>query len=271
MRLDGVAKGVGALLAGLAMLGPMAADAAPGVVTQNINLRAGPGIDYPLVAQLPAGTPAEIFGCLQGWGWCDVAIQDARGWAAGAGLQLLYDDRPEPLVNYGAVIGIPLVGFDVDSYWGRHYRGRPWYHDVGRWRGEGQHGGPPGGLPGRFRGQPGVAHPVGPAAFQDHAPGPGREPEPGRPPEPGRGPQMGRAPEVITPHAATRTAEPGPRPGPPPGPRPEPGPRPGPAPAPAQVQPGPRPEPRPQGPAPVGHPDPGRPAGPHGGREPPHP
>ena len=239
MRFDGVVRIVGLLVAGLTMFaGP--ADAAPGVVTQNINMRAGPGIDYPLVAQLPQGTPTEIFGCLSGFGWCDVAVQDARGWVAGPGLQLLYEDRPEPLVGYGAVAGVPLVGFEAGSYWQRHYRDRPWYHDVDRWRGDGPHGGPPVGVPGR----PGLEHPAGPAAFPGRGPEPGRLPGFNRPPEPG----------IVTPHGPERTVQPVPRlPSPP---RPEP----------ARLAPGPQPPPPPPG----VHPNPGRPAEPRGAHEPPH-
>ncbi len=256
MRLSGVAKGAGMTLAGLA-LAATAAMAAPGFVTQNINMRAGPGIDYPLVAQLPQGTQAEIFGCLPGWSWCDVGVQDLRGWVAGPGLQLVYDDQPEPLAGYGIAAGLPLIGFDVDRYWGRYYRGRPFYHDEDRFRGERFHGGPPGGFhghdegpgPGRGPGgeddirRPGFAHPVGPAAF------PGRPPEPGRP-FPQRGPEPGPRPEA------------GPRPGAAPFERP------GPA-QPARVQPNPVPRPAPQG-APAGaHPGPGRPPEAHGEHEPP--
>ena len=233
MQLDDMIRTAGLLLAGLTMLAA-AADAAPGVVTQNINMRAGPGIDYPLVAQLPEGTPTEIFGCLSGFGWCDVAVQDARGWVAGPGLQLLYDDRPEPLIGYGAAAGVPLVGFAIGSYWQSHYRDRPWYRDVDRWRGDGPHGGPPGG----FRDHPDLEHPVGPAGFG------------GRPPEPGR------VPGVVMPRGPERVVQPAPRPPPP---RPEP----------ARMAPGPRPGPGPQTPPPGAHPNPGRPAEPHGGREPP--
>ena len=237
MRLHTVGKGTSALLLGLTAAAAIAR-AAPGFVTQGMNLRAGPSIDYPLVAQLPQGTPTEIFGCLAGWSWCDVATEGVRGWVAGAGLQLLYDGRPEPLYGYGAAVGLPFIGFDVDRYWGRYYRGRPWFNDAGRWRGQGPHGGPPGGFadhdrpPGApiaapFHGEPGLGHPVGPATFQGH--GPERGPEPA-------GPAMRAGPE------------------------------------PARASPpAPHPEPRPQAAPAAGHPAPGRPAEGHGGHdEPPH-
>lgn len=139
-----------AVLIGLGLVG-QAADAAPGVVTQPINLRAGPSTDYPWLASLPPGTPADIHGCLDGWSWCDISVQGARGWAAGVGLQVVYDDQPEPLDGYGPQVGLPFVGFDFGNYWGRYYRDRPFYRDVDHWHG---HGGPGPGGPGWDHGGP---------------------------------------------------------------------------------------------------------------------
>ena len=181
-----------------------AALAAPGVVTgTGVNLRAGPGVDYPLVASLPPGTGAEIYGCLPGWTWCDVAVNgpdgSLRGWAAGPRLQVVYDEQPGYLEQYGPALGLPLIGFSVDNYWDRYYRGQPWYGSEGRWRGD--HGPGPG-YGGREYGGPGYGgrpgHDGGPGyaergddrrgydgrggyAGRDGPPGPGMEREgPGR-------------------------------------------------------------------------------------------
>ena len=137
-RLAGLALATGLLtLAG-------AARAAPGYVTDGVNLRAGPGVDYPLVTPLPPGTPAEIYGCLPGWTWCDIAVNGpqggVRGWAAGPRLQLAYNGQPVELPEYGPQFGLPIIGFDVDNYWGTYYRAEPWFGDRGRWRGD-FHGG----------------------------------------------------------------------------------------------------------------------------------
>ena len=117
------------------------AAAAPGYISQPINLRAGPGVDYPWIASLPQGTPAEVFGCLDGWSWCDVAVTGAtgglRGWVAGPGVEIAYQNREVPLEGYGQEIGVPFIGFDFNTYWGRYYRGRSWYSPVDRWRGGG--------------------------------------------------------------------------------------------------------------------------------------
>lgn len=145
--------GTASLIALASALAP--AQAAPGLVVQGINLRAGPGTDYPWLASLDPGTPAEIFGCLDGWSWCDIAADGIRGWAAGAGLQVEYEDQPGPLASYGPELGLPFIGFAFADYWGRYYRDRPFYSPVDRWHGE------PGGRGGPGRGGPGGGGPGG--------------------------------------------------------------------------------------------------------------
>ncbi len=197
MRRRDLAGASGAILLTLAALAR--ADAAPGYVVQGINLRAGPGVDYPWIASLPPGTPADIFGCLPDYTWCDVATVGTRGWVAGVGLNVLYGQQPEPLVAYGPQV-IPFIGFDFNTYWGTYYRGRPWFSDVDRWHGGG---------PGRFDRGPGG----------DRGPGFDRGPAYGRGPGPDRGPGFagpGRGP--IGPDRPGGYAGPGGRPGGTPGP-----------------------------------------------------
>ncbi|MBP0445546.1 SH3 domain-containing protein [Roseomonas sp. SSH11] len=146
-----------ALLLGLA--GP--ALAAPGFATGNVNLRAGPGTNYPQVTVVPAGAQVEIFGCLQGYSWCDVGFGHIRGWVSSNFLQYLYEERRVPLPQYAPQAGVPVVTFQFGNYWRDHYRGRSWYAERDRW------GGPP---PPR-------------AAFRDPPPPAWRDGPPGRGPE----------------------------------------------------------------------------------------
>ncbi|MFC0407411.1 SH3 domain-containing protein [Roseomonas elaeocarpi] len=174
--------------------------AAPGFATGNVNLRAGPGTAYPQVTVLGAGQPVEIFGCLEGYNWCDVGANGTRGWVAGSYLQYVYEGQRVLVPDYGPRIGLPIVGFAFGDYWGRYYRGRSWYADRDRWGGPpppprpdwrggppggppggpGWHGGPPGGPAGGpgWRGGPPGGPPGGGPGWE-HGPGPGG---------PGRGP-----------------------------------------------------------------------------------
>ncbi|TPG05412.1 hypothetical protein EAH75_18445 [Rhodanobacter glycinis] len=120
-------------LASLSLAIPALAYAADGYVTGNVNLRAGPAPDYPLIALIPAGTEVSVQGCTDGWEWCDVIVYGNRGWVAGNYVEYEYQDRPVLLPAYGAQIGIPIVTFVIGTYWDNYYRSRPFYRERTRW------------------------------------------------------------------------------------------------------------------------------------------
>ena len=100
-----------------------------------VNLRAGPGREYPVVARITGGAEVNIMGCVGGWTWCDVAWGGTRGWVSG---RYLRDEDETGIVDYGPQVGIPIVTFQFGPYWDHYYRGRPFY---GHWHGGGGHGG----------------------------------------------------------------------------------------------------------------------------------
>jgi uncharacterized protein YraI len=112
---------------------PIGAIAAEGFVTGNVNLRAGPDVNYPAVTVIPVGSPVSIQGCVGGWEWCDVIWADNRGWVAGNFIQYEYNNQPVLLPAYGAAIGIPIVTFAIADYWGHYYNNRPFYAERDRW------------------------------------------------------------------------------------------------------------------------------------------
>ena len=123
-----------ALAAALAI--PLAATAQQAIVSQGGNLRAGPDRTYPLVAQLPPGTPATVMGCVGGYGWCDVIVPGGvRGWLFSSRLDYMYQGAPVPMLSIGAVIGVPIITFSLDAYWGNYYRDRSWYGEPRWWGG----------------------------------------------------------------------------------------------------------------------------------------
>jgi uncharacterized protein YraI len=103
--------------------------AIPARVIATAHLRAGPGTAYPVVAVMGTGTPVELFGCEQGYGWCDVQAGPSRGWVDAYLLQsdLVVSGTPVLIVNGAATLGVPLITFTFGSYWDTYYRGRPWY------------------------------------------------------------------------------------------------------------------------------------------------
>ncbi len=101
--------------------------------TQSAELYAGPDESYPVVAQVDEGTPVQVMGCLEDWSWCDVALQDTRGWLYSPDLSYAYQGGYVPFYTYAPSFGIPVVQFTVVDYWDHYYRGRPWYSRRAEW------------------------------------------------------------------------------------------------------------------------------------------
>jgi uncharacterized protein YraI len=116
---------------------PAAVQAQPQQATtsKRVNLRAGPARDFPLVAVLPAGLAVSVQGCLPEYTWCDVIAGYQRGWVYAGNLNYFYQGRFGPLPNYAPIIGLVVLGFILDDYWGHHYVDRPWYRERHRWEG----------------------------------------------------------------------------------------------------------------------------------------
>ena len=174
---------------------PASAQSFYGYATVNANLRAGPDAGYPRVATVPAGARLQIFGCLDGWYWCDVAWGPERGWISagliasdfGGGRVIVYDNGPR--------LGLPFVTFSLGLYWDDYYRSRYWYRQRSRWdhyRPPPYHGRPPGYRPPHHTPPP------------SHRPPSTRPPSHGRPPSNGKPPSHGRPPSGKPPPSTGR-------------------------------------------------------------------
>jgi uncharacterized protein YraI len=122
-------------IAAAVLLFPAAALAAPGIVTTEVSLRAGPGEGFPTVDRIPGGARVNIHGCLRGTAWCDVSWSDDRGWVSSQYLEYLYRNRYVYLPDYVDEIDVPVVPFVLTSYWSSYYAARPWYHRRAYWSG----------------------------------------------------------------------------------------------------------------------------------------
>lgn len=100
----------------------------------NLVLRAGPDIGYPRVMMVPAGSYADVYGCVSDYTWCDVGIDGNRGWVAATYLQFYYGDSWVYLPAYAPRVGVPIVTFVLGTYWGNHYRHTSWYRERDRWQ-----------------------------------------------------------------------------------------------------------------------------------------
>jgi uncharacterized protein YraI len=103
------------------------------MTTTSADLYAGPDDSYPMVAQLDSNTPLQVYGCLDDWSWCDVGFQDARGWLYSPDITYAYEGGYVPLYQYAPALGVAVVPFSVDVYWGHYYQGRPWFGQRTNW------------------------------------------------------------------------------------------------------------------------------------------
>jgi len=130
------------IVGGLLLLSMGAAAAAPALVTGDLNLRSGPGVNFPVVGVLPGGLTVDVQGC--GGGWCSVASAEGSGYASSNFLDMaggyggpVYGEAPdyggaiyaeEPLfIGPGPGFGAwgPGIGLGFGGGW-RHHGG--WHH-----------------------------------------------------------------------------------------------------------------------------------------------
>lgn len=120
-------------VAAMLLAAPAVALAQNGYTTDDVNMRAGPGVEYPAVATIPEDSPVRIVGCLDEFNWCDVGWRGNRGWVNANLLTYAYNNRYVAVDEWGPRIGVPVVGFAVRDYWGRYYRDRPFYSQRETW------------------------------------------------------------------------------------------------------------------------------------------
>ncbi len=115
----------------LAVAGPGHVVAAQpnGYPISNVNLRAGPGTDFPVILTVQAQAPISILGCLGDYTWCDVVFADDRGWMRSIYLSGFYQGYYYPLSDYAPRLGYSVVSFDINQYWDAYYRDRPFYQE----------------------------------------------------------------------------------------------------------------------------------------------
>jgi len=101
----------GAGIAFVVAAGP--ALAVPGYSTAHLNLRTGPGTQYPVLGVMEYNTPAEITGCLADYSWCSVSVAGFSGWASAEYLVINQGDEVQQIDGPGS--GIPVVEANVEA------------------------------------------------------------------------------------------------------------------------------------------------------------
>jgi uncharacterized protein YraI len=118
----------------LSMASALAAHAAPGYSTADVNIRSGPDTDFPSVGVIREGDGVDVRGCLNDESWCDVIWDGNRGWVFSEYLAFDYRGEVTSLPDVGlSAFRIPIVAFAANDYWKRYYVGRPFYKERDRW------------------------------------------------------------------------------------------------------------------------------------------
>jgi uncharacterized protein YraI len=94
-------------LASAVIAGP--ALAIPGYSTAHLNLRTGPGTQYPIAGVMEYNVRSEITGCLADYSWCAVTVAGLSGWAAAQYLVVDQNGSILEVDEQGAATGIPVV------------------------------------------------------------------------------------------------------------------------------------------------------------------
>jgi uncharacterized protein YraI len=113
------------LAAALALAGAFASPAEAAVTgysARSVNIRSGPGTNFPVMATLGAGRQIMVEGCIRGWDWCEVRLNGRRGWVFSSLLSANYYSRRVSIAAYGARLGLPVISYNPRNYRDSYYR-----------------------------------------------------------------------------------------------------------------------------------------------------
>ncbi|TDH34333.1 DUF1236 domain-containing protein [Pseudohoeflea suaedae] len=80
--------------------------------TTDLNVRAGPGPDYPVTSVIGNNQAATLDGCIENSKWCQVTINGTSGWAYSEYLVADYSGQPTVVYQNYQTIGAPVVTYD---------------------------------------------------------------------------------------------------------------------------------------------------------------
>lgn len=83
--------------------------------TSDLNIRSGPGPQYPVVGVIDIDGQAALEGCLEGSKWCQVRYNGVGGWAYSDYLIADYSGREIVVTERPAEAQIPVVTYEASS------------------------------------------------------------------------------------------------------------------------------------------------------------
>jgi len=101
-------------LAGAIVVGSAGLAQAEMVATaiNDLNVRAGPGPQYPSVGIATRGSQTVLDGCIEGSRWCRVDVNGVRGWVYAQYLQVDHGGSQVIVEQHQSDLGVPVVTYE---------------------------------------------------------------------------------------------------------------------------------------------------------------
>ncbi|MEJ8571431.1 DUF1236 domain-containing protein [Microbaculum marinum] len=106
LRTTALALGAGLMMSSAALASFNA------TATTDLNIRSGPGPQYPVVGVIDNNSAATVNGCMQGSKWCQVAYNGTTGWAYSDYLMTNMSGNASPVAQLPASASVPTVSYD---------------------------------------------------------------------------------------------------------------------------------------------------------------
>ncbi|MBZ9791225.1 DUF1236 domain-containing protein [Rhizobium sp. 3T7] len=102
-------------LAGAIVVGSAGLAQADMVATaiNDLNVRAGPGPQYPSIGIATRGSQAMLDGCIQGSRWCRVEVNGVRGWVYAQYLEVEQAGNGVIVEQHQTDLGVPVVTYET--------------------------------------------------------------------------------------------------------------------------------------------------------------
>lgn len=103
-----------ALLAGAALsaLASVASAQTTATATTDLNIRSGPGPEYPVVGYVKGSEQVTVTGCLEGSKWCTVEGSGGNGWSYSDYLIADYSGSTVVMTQSYEQVGVPVTVYD---------------------------------------------------------------------------------------------------------------------------------------------------------------
>lgn len=75
----------------------------------DVDIRTGPGAQYPITASVGVGSPVSLIGCVEASDWCEVHVGNQAGWTYADGLAIKPGAAVAAIVPQRAPVGVTVV------------------------------------------------------------------------------------------------------------------------------------------------------------------